>query len=86
MLNNVYKLNFLIKFFDQSKFELSQMDTDSLYFAIVGKEIEEILVKYINHVIDIEGVDFINERYLYAADFTEKEKTYLMKISKQNEA
>jgi hypothetical protein len=46
------------------------------------KGIEEILVKYINHVIDIEGIDFIDERYLYAANFTEKEKTYLMKISK----
>ncbi len=45
--------------------------------------IEEILVKYINHIIDIEGIDFIDERYLYGANFTEKEKTYLMKISKQ---
>ena len=35
--------DFLIKFFDQSKFELSQMDTDSLYFAIAGKELKEIL-------------------------------------------
>jgi len=51
---------------------------------MIKKEIEETLVKYINHVIDIEGVDFIDERYLYAADFTEKEKTYLMKISKLN--
>jgi len=51
---------------------------------MIKKEIEETLVKYINHVIDIEGVDFIDERYLYASDFTEKEKTYLMKISKLN--
>ena len=35
--------DFLIKFFDQSKFELSQMDTDSLYFAIAGDELEDIL-------------------------------------------
>jgi hypothetical protein len=35
--------DFLVKFFDQSKFELSQMDTDSLYFAIAGDEIEDIL-------------------------------------------
>ena len=35
--------DFLIKFFDQSKFELSQMDTDSLYFAIVGSKLEDIL-------------------------------------------
>jgi hypothetical protein len=35
--------DFLIKFFDRSKFELSQMDTDSLYFAIAGDKIEDIL-------------------------------------------
>ena len=35
--------DFLIKFFDRSKFELSQMDTDSLYFAIAGNKLEEIL-------------------------------------------
>ena len=35
--------DFLLRFFDRSKFELSQMDTDSLYFAIAGKELEAIL-------------------------------------------
>ena len=35
--------DFLLKFFDRAKFELSQMDTDSLYFAIAGKKIEDIL-------------------------------------------
>ena len=36
----------------------------------------------LSELLYIECVDFIDERYLYAADFTEKEKTYLMKISK----
>ena len=33
----------LIKYFDVNKFELSQMDTDSLYFAICDESIDEIL-------------------------------------------
>ena len=35
--------DFLIKFFDRTKFELSQMDTDSLYLAIAGETLETIL-------------------------------------------
>ena len=35
--------DFLDKFFDRSKFELSQMDTDSLYFALAGETLETIL-------------------------------------------
>ena len=29
--------NFLTKFFDQTKFELGHMDTDSMYFAVCGR-------------------------------------------------
>ena len=35
--------DFLIKFFGDNKFELSQMDMDSLYFAIFYKSMEDIL-------------------------------------------
>ena len=35
--------DFLVKFFVREKFELSQMDTDSLYFAINGTHLEDIL-------------------------------------------
>jgi hypothetical protein len=35
--------DFLDKFFDRSKFELSQMDTDSMYMAIAGDKLEDIL-------------------------------------------
>ena len=35
--------DFLDRFFDKSKFELSQMDTDSLYMAISGAKLEHIL-------------------------------------------
>ena len=34
--------DFLVKFFEHSKFELSQMATDSLYFAVSGESVEEI--------------------------------------------
>ena len=39
-----FYFDFLDKFFDQTKFELLQMDTDSLYFAI-GEEKLEIILK-----------------------------------------
>ena len=39
----VFYYHTLVKFFEKSKFELSQMDTDSLYFAVGGKSVEEIL-------------------------------------------
>ena len=35
--------DFLVKFFDSTKFKLAQMDTDSLYFGISGKALESIL-------------------------------------------
>ena len=35
--------DFLVKFFEKSKFKLSQMDTDSLYFAVGSESVEEIL-------------------------------------------
>ena len=41
MLEFYYDL--LLKFFFQEKFELIQMDIDSLYFAINGENIEDIL-------------------------------------------
>ena len=34
--------DFLVTFFYKSKFELSQMDTDSLYFAVSSKSLGEI--------------------------------------------
>ena len=38
-----FYFNFFVKCFDRSKFELSQMDTDSLYFAISCETLETIL-------------------------------------------
>ena len=42
------------------------------------EEIEQVLIKYIEHVLEIEGTDFISEYYLQdkwnPAEFTEKEK------------
>ena len=34
--------DFLVNFLDKSKFELSQMDMDSLYFAVSSKSLGEI--------------------------------------------
>ena len=36
--------DFLFKYFDQDKFEIIQMDTDSVYLAIAGECLEDILV------------------------------------------
>lgn len=53
------------------------------------KEIEQVLIKYIEHVLEIEGTDFISEYYLQdkwnPAEFTEKEKSYLLKIQNKDE-
>ena len=38
-----FYFDFLVKFFDSTKFELAQMDTDSLYFGISSKTLESIL-------------------------------------------
>ena len=35
--------DFLVKFFKKSKFELSQMDTNSLYFVVSGESVEKTL-------------------------------------------
>jgi len=53
------------------------------------EEIEQVLIKYIEHVLEIEGTDFISEYYLQdkwnPAEFTEKEKSYLLKIQNKYE-
>ena len=36
-------MDFLVKFFHKQKVELSQMDTDWLYFAVSGESVEQIL-------------------------------------------
>ena len=53
-----FYFDFLVKFFDQTKFELSQMDTDSLYFAISEETLETILKP------DMRS-DFIQNRHLW---------------------
>mgnify|MGYP003678145032 CR=1 len=50
------------------------------------EEIEQVLIKYIEHVLEIKGSDFISEYYFYdkkwnPSEFTEKEKGYLLKIT-----
>ena len=49
------------------------------------EEIEQVLIKYINHVSNHGDTNLINEYYLLAAGFTKKEKEYLIEISKQKQ-
>ena len=48
-------------------------------------KLKDLFKRYIQHVVDWEGTDFISDEFMFGTHFSEAEKFFLKELSKENE-